>query len=313
MQTDLGIPQDQNKAKPKLPFIAIAAVALFRLGCGVDKSNLPEHCEFEIEVTSDTVEVSSPISFEFFSTCGPLQVCWSVEDTLGGTPSIGMITQHGLYIAPAKIPASGSVKVCAKAVDDTVERCKHIFIVDSPQSIRLIPSIAKVAIQDSLKFTTAITGCVPDSLVWSIEKIVGQSIGGITSDGVYHAPSTLRGDVAVMVMAQAKGCSNKIGLARLEITLRSFWVEAEDFTDSSGTGIVRGVSCGGGKGVAGLDAPDEWIEIPIDVPATGFYQPWIWYASAYKDTLKLAMTTDGCGEDTSTIRFVLKDGTGVGG
>ncbi|MGQ9811760.1 MAG: hypothetical protein ACUVQ7_10545 [bacterium] len=156
-------------------------------------------------------------------------------------------------------------------------------------------------------------GCNPGAIVWSLEKIIGDSIGRITEKGVYYAPKRIGSNVSVMVMATAQECSGKIGIAKIQLTIARFVVQAEDFTDSWGIGIDGTVSCNEGKGVTGLDSPGEWIEIPIDVPDTGVYRPKIWYASSYKDTLELSMVTFGCSEDSSPIRFVLKDGTGASG
>ncbi len=291
----------------------VAMLLVLPIGCSVDKGYILEGCRFEIAPPAETLDVSSSIRFSVIPQHPDCKLIWSVEDTIGGTPSVGMITQQGLFIAPAKVQAPRTVRVCAASANDTIVRCKDLVIVDGTESVRILPTTRKVAIQDSLKLSLSSVGCKPDSVIWSLEKIIGDSIGRISQDGVYFAPKTIRNNVSVMVMANTRGCSNKVGIARIDLILRAFWVQAEDFSDSSGYGIDRTVDCSSGKGVTGLDSCGEWIEIAIDVPATGIYQPSIWYASSYRDTLKLSMTTSGCGEDSSPVGFVLKDGTGASG
>lgn len=297
--------------KQQILLSATLTIGLLQLGCGIDRSNLLKGCEFELVAPAESVEISSALKFDLVPPDINCQLIWSVEDTLGGTPSTGMITQQGLFVSPPAVPASRTVRICASAVNDTTVRCKDLLIIDAPQSLHLIPKTAKVAVQDSLKLFLSPKGCNPGAIVWSLEKIVGDSIGGITEEGIYYAPKRIGSSVSVMVMATAQECSGKIGVARIELTIRRFVVQAEDFTDSQGIGIDGTISCNEGKGVTGLDSMGEWIEIPIDVPDTGVYRPWIWYASSYKDTLELSMVTFGCSEDSSPTGFVLKDGTGA--
>lgn len=298
----------------------IGAVAGMR--CGSDKGCTPVPPEFRVVPDSVTVNVSSSKRFEAVFDGETPKVLWHVDDVLGGSPETGMITPGGLYVAPPEVPPHESIRVTAVALGDTLLAASATIIVhrgESASSVEVTPSSATAAVLDSVKFFSSASGCSFDDPIWTIKVISGQSseIGLMRANGTYLAPASPGGNFELMVMAHSGSCIDKTGIAKVIVKMPTqFYVELEDFTDSWGDGIRKGVACGGGSvGVSGLDVAGEWISVPVTVPAGGPYLGRIKYAAGYNDALELTVAAEGCRPDGTgpTTTFVLDEGTGVGG
>lgn len=291
------------------------------LRCSSDKGCGPRPPESGMIPESVTLDVSSSQQFEVVFDGETPEVLWYVEGVLGGSPETGMITPGGLYIAPAKRTAAKSITVTAKAVLDTLLHASANVVVhehDGIPSVEITPGAVTVAAFDSVEFSYSVSGCSFEDPIWSAVVISGETsdTGTLRPGGTYVAPESPIGDFELMLMAKSATCRDKTGIARVRVKMPvRFYVELEDFTDSWGDGIRKGVACGGGVGVVGLEAEGEWIQIPVTVPAGGRYTGHIRYAAGGGDVLELTVAVEGCGPDgtSPTATFVLDEGTGVGG
>jgi hypothetical protein len=268
-----------------------------------------------------TLELSSAQQFELIIYGDELDVGWYVDGVRGGRPDIGMITQAGLYVAPPRVPAAHLVIVSARsaAAPGTEAAARAVVMgTDRTPHISIVPETVTAVVGDSVDLDCSTFGYETVDVVWSITSLSGDSsdIGHIDQEGTYVAPLAPRDNVTLMVIARSMARPEKSGIAK--ITVRKplqFFVELEEYEENSGAGITRGITCGGGIGVSGLDAAGEWIRVPLVVEIGGRYLAYVRYAAADRDELGLTVTVTGCcGEGSSEqATFLLDKGSGVGG
>ena len=300
-------------------FIVIACAAVLGLRCG-EKGTEPEPMHYGISPDSVALNVSSTQQFSATCETGPVEVTWYVDGVQGGSPETGMITPEGLFVAPCEVPPAGHVTITGKAVSDTTfrESAKAVIIGGyGAIFIQVSPDSESVAVGDSVQFVPAASGCPLADPEWSLTPVSGApgSPGTIRADGTYLAPSSITGDVTLMLTVESPDCPGKKGIAKAVVRKpEAFEVRFEDFSDSSGTGISRATPCsGGGHLVNGLDIPGEWIQVDYQVRAGGEYAAVINYAAAADDTLWVTVTEMGCPSSSSPeeVNFVLDAGTGI--
>jgi hypothetical protein len=300
-------------------FTAVGVIAGLR--CGSDKSSNPDVPTYGIIPDSLALEVSSSQQFEAVFEGETPELVWSVGGIVGGSPGVGVITQDGLYVAPAGLPQGAVVTVSAAVVENPTQVMTAKVLLDKDSQtpyVSITPSDTVVAVADSVEFLSDVFGCSTGDVVWTIVLGTGPSsdIGSIGADGIYVAPATAEANITLIVMAESQSCLDKTGLAAITVKPpATFFVELEDFADSSGVGIDRSVSCGGGLGVTGLNTPDEWISIPMEVAVGGRYTGYIRYAAGDRDTLEVTVAAEGCGDGGSSpaVTFMIDQGSGVGG
>jgi hypothetical protein len=267
------------------------------------------------------LEVSSAQQFEPVSESELPRLAWLVDGVLGGRPDIGMISQAGLYVAPPQVPQDRFVTVTARSIGESdLEVSAQVLIAGAQNTpyVEIVPDLITAVATDSVKLVPMVYGCESSGVAWSIELLEGEwyNIGLIRQNGTYVAPSDPDGDLSLMVIAQSTERPDKFGIANIIVKEPyQFFIELEAFTDSSGSGITRGVSCGGGAGVTGLNTTGEWISVPITVETGGKYLASVRYAAGDGDDLRLTITAEGCWETggVEQAEFILNQGSGVGG
>jgi hypothetical protein len=304
--------------------VTVAGSILLGLQCGEDTGPGPELPKLVLNVDSASLEVSSLQQFEATYDGDTPEVIWDVDGTVGGDPWKGMITDGGLYIAPDMVPQGGTVRVRARAVEDTTYQASatvRITADGEPVYVTVAPDTATVLIGDSLQFTGEVVGCSSEDIAWSVAAINGQplDIGSVRSNGTYVAPVTAASSITLMVKAVSADCSDKIGVARVAIPAqaRAFDVELEDFTDAYEIGFpyITTIPCGaasGGKSVVGLNLADEYIDVPMRVPGNGAYFATVSYAARTDDSIQVRVSVDDCGYGLQQEDFLLDQGTGTG-
>jgi len=296
--------------------VGLAAAAGLR--CGSDKGMEPDLDDSGLTPASTTVEVSSSRLFEAAFNGQYPEVSWWVDGIRGGSPETGMITPEGLYIAPSNVTEAGIVSVMAKALDDTLLRASAEVTLEKNTGtayIEVDPGYSAVAIFDSLVFGYSASGCPSNDPTWSIEVITGSStdIGSIDDSGTYFPPRFPSGDFELLITARGNGCEDKTGIAKVAVKVpEQFFVELEDFTETNGMDITRGVSCGGGLGITGLDEPGEWITVPVRIPAGGRYTAYLRYAAGLSDRMDITVMFEDGPHGTPAATFILDEGNGVG-
>jgi hypothetical protein len=305
--------------------LAGALVVLFFTSCGEYDPIEPDIPTLDIYPDSVDVEVSCGRDFAAGFEGAPHVVRWYVGDVVGGDPWKGIITSAGTYVAPANVPVSGFVTVKARSLEDpTLEGIATVHIKASPSNAFVIvsPETSTVKVADSRSFSSTVSGCGSDSVIWSLDLVSGVStsgLGSIDDDGVYKAPLTSGDNFEVLVRATGAACLDKSGIAKVKIPAepRTFTVELESFTNSfnvPGSAAIKIEHCSlasSQESVAGLDRNGEFIEIPIYVRGTGNYIAHLGYASQPGTRIWVRIEVDGCGAAGSTAGFTLDQGVGT--
>jgi hypothetical protein len=257
--------------------IAVAFVAsVIGLQCGSERATNPDLPVYGIEPDSVDIEVSSTQQFEVKFETVPSEVTWYVDGVRGGSPGTGMITPDGLFIAPSEVPVGGFVTITAKAeLDSSVEETAKAVIRSGygTLSIDVNPDSMTVILGDSTSFSATASGCPLAEASWSVAAVSAESDppGTIRSDGTYLAPVSIPGDITLMVTVESPDCPGKKGLAKAVVLQpETFVVQFETFSDSSGSWILRNVSCGGPDlAVNGLDQPNQGDVLRVVVSEMG--------------------------------------------
>jgi hypothetical protein len=299
----------------------LISLSLLGLRCATEECTGPDVAGGPEGPAYVALEVSSSRQFTLAEHPENTNVAWYVNGIFGGNPAIGMITPTGLFVAPPQVPEMPIVTVTGIRKEDPVIReTTNTLIIGTDRTpfVEIVPDVVTAVATDSVRLECAVHGCETSDVTWSLELLSGDwyNIGSIRQNGTYVAPTDPDGDLTLMVIARSTACPDKSGMARVTVKEPvQFFVEAEEFADSSGTGITRGVTCGGGRGVSGLNAVGEWISIPITVAVGGKFLASVRYAAGPGDELSLNMAVDGChGEGSSEhAGFLLDEGSGVGG
>ena len=300
--------------------LAAFAGALVGLQCGTERATDPDLPVYGISPDSAEVDVSSTPQFDLVFESVPSEVTWYVDGVQGGSPSTGMITTGGLFIAPSEVPTAGYVTVTAEAVlDSSVQETAKVIILSGygTPSINISPDSMIVVLGDSTSFSAAASGCPLSEPSWSVVAVSSESdpSGLMRSSGTYLAPPSVPRDITLMVTVESPDCPGKKGLAKAVVLKPElFLVQFETFSDSSGVMIKRNVSCGGSDlAVNGLDQPNEWIVVPYDVRAGGEYSAEIRYKSGEEDVLRVVVSEHGCPNSDSPVEsnFVIQNGDGL--
>lgn len=304
-------------------YILIAVVciaATIGLRCGTERATDPDAPVYGVTPDSVDVEISSTQQFVVEFANIPSEVTWYVDGTRGGSPATGMITPHGLFIAPHEVPPGGYVTITAEAVLDATVREAAKAVIQSGYGtpfIQISPDSVTVILGDSTSFSAAASGCPLADPSWSVATISSGSdpAGDMRSDGTYAAPNTIFGDITLMVTVESPDCPGKKGIAKAVVRKpEMFVVQFEDFSDSSGVAIRRNVSCGlADLAVDGLDKFNEWIVVPYEVRAGGEYSAEIRYKSNDEDFLRVVVAEMGCPnqDPPGEAGFVIDLGDGV--
>ena len=283
----------------------LISLSLLGLRCATEECTGPDVTGGPEGPAYVALEVSSSRQFTLAEHPENPNVAWYVNGIFGGNqvPEMQIVAVTGIW-----------------KEDPVIRETTNALIIGTDRTpfVEIVPDVVTAVATDSVRLECAVHGCETSDVTWSLELLSGDwyNIGSIRQNGTYVAPTDPDGDLTLMVIARSTACPDKFGMARVTVKEPvQFFVEAEEFADSSGTGITRGVTCGGGRGVSGLNAVGEWISIPITVAVGGKFLASVRYAAGPGDELSLNMAVDGChGEGSSEhAAFLLDEGSGVGG
>jgi hypothetical protein len=209
--------------------------------------------------------------------------------------------------------------------DTTFEATATVRITKDAGSpfVRVIPNGATISAADSVELDYTVSGCSPDDVVWSLEPLWGDQadIGTMRSRGAYVPPDFVSSGFAVLARATSQGCTDKAGIARINITADPVvtTIELEDFTESFNiqaphTEEIQVVGCSHaseGRAVQGLDNEGEYIRVPMRITGSGAYTATVRYAAYFGDTVGVRVEIEDC--DVSVQEdFSLTEGSGIG-
>ncbi len=124
---------------------------------------------------------------------GKSAVTWSI------TPSVGSITEGGLYTAPASVNSVAQVTVTAVSMADPTKYAVGTIALLPPVKVNLVASYATVAASQSTAFTALVQNAADTRVTWSINP----ALGSISPSGVYTAPSSISSQQTVTVTASS--------------------------------------------------------------------------------------------------------------
>src|SRR5271165_1124592 len=162
------------------------------------------------------VVLGQSASFTATSTGSTLQ--WSVNGIPGGNAIVGSIQSTGLYLAPATMPAGGTVTIsCTNA---NGQAASHVVALTKPSQGPAKPLVitgpSAVVLGQSASFTATSTG---STLQWRVNGVAGgsASVGYIQNSGMYQAPPNMPAAGTITI-----SCADAIGLSSsLSITLKN--------------------------------------------------------------------------------------------
>lgn len=161
---------------------------------------------------------------------GNTAVTWSIS------PSVGTISNTGLYTAPAGITTQQSVTVTATSVADG-SKCANATVMLVPAvNVTLSPASATLAANQNQQFTASVTGGPGNT---QVRSSVSPSVGTISKTGLYTAPASITTQQTVTVKATSVADATKS--ANATVTLQapaSGLVAAYVFSEGTGTTVA---------------------------------------------------------------------------
>jgi YVTN family beta-propeller protein len=174
-------------------FVLLAGFAVLS-GCGSGSSGI----SVVISPTATVVVLSGTQQFTAtVSGNSNTNVNWFVSTpngTLvsGGNSTIGTISSTGLYTAPSTLPNPNMVVVTAQAAANSSASAAATVTLDSGIRVTISPTTATIGTSEVFTFSATVTGSTNTDVTWAVNGVVGggTSIGTISTNGVYTAPTT---------------------------------------------------------------------------------------------------------------------------
>ena len=168
-------------------------------------------CSVTLNPTSASLAATQSQQFSASVTggSGNTAVTWSLS------PTVGTLSNTGLYSAPATIATQQTVTVTATSVADPTKSASATITLRTPVSVTLNPTSASLAATQSQQFSASVTGGSGNTAVtWSLSPTVGT----LSNTGLYSAPATIATQQTVTVTATSVADPTKSASAT--ITLR---------------------------------------------------------------------------------------------
>ncbi len=187
-------------------------------GAGGGLSGSPDQPNQPISVTLNTAAVTLDTgdTFQFRASVNnatDTTITWTVNDVVGGNSTVGTMSVDGLYTAPATVPSSNPVTAKATSNADTSKSATATITVNPKFAIS--PTSATVATGQTQQFTTNLP---VDH--WEVNDMGGgnlQTVGAISSSGLYTAPAVVPTPNTVTVKAVKQGDATKTATATVTI------------------------------------------------------------------------------------------------
>lgn len=205
-----------------LPWLLMSSF-LWLIACGGgDGGNLTPAISVTISPTQATVPLGQTQPFTAtVSNASDTSVTWRVNGATGGNSSVGTIDTHGVYTAPAAVPAPATVTVTAVSNADSTRSASATVTITSgnPISVTVVPANVSVTVGQSQTFTATVNGASDTSVTWQVNGATGgsSSTGTIDPNGVYTAPATVPSPATVTVTAISHADSSKSASAAVTI------------------------------------------------------------------------------------------------
>ena len=167
-------------------------------------------------------------------------VTWSVNGVAGGNSTFGMITNTGLYTAPADLPAATTVTVSATSQADSTKSASASVNVTSDIAITVTtdPSGQPVPPGGTVQLTATVSssGRPDPALTWLVNGVGNGSpaVGAIAvtgTDTATYTPQVFPNQNPVTITAQSVADTSKKGETKLTVSGDQVLVGAGDIAD----------------------------------------------------------------------------------
>ncbi len=180
-----------------------------------------------VTVAPSTASVNINAMQQFSATvsnAADQSVSWAVNGVSGGSMTAGWITSSGNYTAPAVVPSPATVTVQAASLIAPTAMGTATVTITAPQpvTVTISPKSASVQTGKTYQFTASVQNSTNHSVTWKVNGIVGGSstIGTISTNGLYKAPSAVLSPNSVTVTAVSAADTSASASATVTITKR---------------------------------------------------------------------------------------------
>ncbi len=198
-----------------MKYAAVVVMTLLAVltGCSGGTSNT-----VAVSLSPASVTVQPGKSHQFTATVtgtSNTAVTWEVNGTAGGDSTHGTISATGLYTAPAN-PTTATITAVAQA--DTTQSASATVTV--ALAISITPTSAAITVSQAQQFTATVTFSTNTAVNWQVNGIAGgnATYGTISTSGLYTAPATVTGTMAVTITAVAQADTTQSASASLRIS-----------------------------------------------------------------------------------------------
>lgn len=129
-------------------------------------------------------------------------------------PSVGTISNTGLYTAPASVTSAQSVTVTATSQVDGTKSASATVNLSPPISVSVAPPTATLYGGGSQQFTATVLYTGNTAVAWSLNA---GAPGSISSSGLYTAPASIATQQTVMVTATSQADNTKSASATVTL------------------------------------------------------------------------------------------------
>lgn len=212
-------------------------LALLFVGCASTSPGTQSMISVSIAPLAATVAIAQSQKFTATVTESMKGATWTL--TQGGaacSPGCGTIapasTASGApatYMAPATMPASGTVTVTATSVENTAKSASATVTLTAQAAgpVAVMPSAATVEVFTTTQFSATINGQATTAVTWQVNGLSGGSTttGTISSTGLYSAPHSLSNSIIpasgapVTVQIDAVSTANTSNAGTATVTL----------------------------------------------------------------------------------------------
>jgi hypothetical protein len=171
-------------------------------------------------------------------------VTWSVNTVKGGNSTVGTVSASGLYVAPAAVPAPGTVTVRATSQADATKSAAASITVKAaapaaPISVTLTPATAQVAAGRDQQFTASVANTSNTAVTWQVNGVSGGSAaaGTISATGKYTAPAQVPSPATITIKAISQADTSKQSSTTITIIAAgsTFYVATNGSDTASGS------------------------------------------------------------------------------
>ncbi len=204
----------------------------------------PAAVSVSVSPTSASVQTAATQQFTATVTgSSNTAVTWQVNNVAGGNSTVGTISTSGLYTAPAAVPSPATVTVTAISQADITKSASATVTVTAAAAVTVSVSPTSASVQTTFtqQFTATVTGSTNTAVTWKVNGAVGgnSTVGTITANGLYAAPSAVPSPATVTVTAVSQADTTKSASATVTVTAPNntlaFYVSTTGNDANSGT------------------------------------------------------------------------------